>query len=391
MKAAKTWWAAGLVLVAGLASASCGKDEVIKDEVIGGDSGQGAGTGGGGGGGRPPGRGGGAGSGGGGATPATKLGRACVADRDCADARAPGLVCITAKEEVLGDGAPPKGLCTAPCAGDDECAPFGAGAVCFPFASGAQGAYCVEGCAFGEPDLGQVKCHNRPEFACNPALLQQTNSTCKVSTDCQAGELCSNGVCDVVIPACLPSCRGDLDCEAGMYCDQSFLSGVCVSKKPTGKALGEPCTVVPTGQAAEPDECLGFCQRDDANGNKGHCAATCGLARQCAWSASTGKFDGVCFYASLLTSDTGDVGDFGFCTPTCNCSEDCNDPTLSCSLLPQGALSNDFLGAGLCFSPSKDTVEYNQCSGSAGAGGADSAGAAGAAGAPMAGAGGAPP
>lgn len=381
MNAAKTVWVAGLVLV-GLASASCGKDEGTGGDedkgtvITGGSSGSaGAGSGG-----RVTGRGGSTGGSGGSnaATPATKLGRACVSDKDCLDPKAPGLACITAKDEVLGDGAPPKGLCTAPCAADDECAPFGAGAVCFPFAPGAQGAYCVEGCAFGEPDLGQAKCHSRPEFACNPALLQETNSACKVSADCQAGELCSNGVCDVVIPACLPACRGDLDCESGMYCDQSFLSGVCVSQKPTGKALGDSCTVVPDGQAAEPDGCLGFCQADAANSNKGHCAATCGLARQCAWNAGTQKFDGVCFYASVLTSDTGDVGDFGFCTPTCNCSGDCQDPTLSCSLLSQGALSSDFRGAGLCFSPSKDTVEYDQCSGSAGAGGADSMGAAGA-------------
>ena len=103
---------------------------------------------------------------------------------------------------------------------------------------------------------------------------------------------------------------------------------------------------------------------------------------------ATEKFDGVCFYASVLTSDTGDVGDFGFCTPSCNCTDDCNDSTLACQLLSQGALSSDFRGAGLCFAPDATTKEYNQCTdtgaGGSGAGGAgsDAAGAPGAGGNP---------
>jgi hypothetical protein len=158
----------------------------------------------------------------------------------------------------------------------------------------------------------------------------------------------------------LPSCRGDLDCAQGLYCDQSFLSGTCVPEKPTGKRLGEPCTVPGPNEAAEPDECLGFCQAD-GDGPQGHCSATCGLLAQCAWDAASQKFDGACFYASVLTSDVGDVGDLGFCTPACNCSEECNDASLECVVLEQGPLNGDFRGPGLCFSPSPDSDPIDEC------------------------------
>lgn len=393
MKAAKTWCLASLVLVAGLSSASCGKDEGTtggggRGTIVGGSGGSGGGVLG------RSGSGGSATQGGSNAVSPTKLGKGCLTDTECVDKAAPGLTCVTGKDTVLGDGAPPKGLCTAPCVipqgpeDEDTCAALGPDALCFPFTTGAQEGYCVEGCTFGAPNIGEAKCHDRPEFACNPALLGATETTCVDTDDCPAGDLCSDGLCNIVLPACLPSCRGDLDCDAGMYCDQSFLNGTCVTAKPTGtKALGEPCTVLDEG---EPDECIGFCQADAATGDAGHCAATCGLARQCAWNATTEKYDGVCFYASILTSETGDVGDFGFCTPTCNCTEQCNDPALACSLLTQGALTTDFRGAGLCFSPDPMTKEYNQCTGSGGAGGADSGtGGAGAAGESAGGAGGA--
>lgn len=385
MKSAKTWCLAGLVL-AGLSSASCGKDEGTSGggghgNILGGSGGT-AGSGG------IVGRSGSGGSatqGGNDAVSPTKLGRACKTEKDCVDPAAPGLTCITSKDTVLDDGAPPKGLCTASCtvpqSADDEdtCAALGPDALCFPFTSGSEEGYCVEGCQFGTPDIGEQKCHDRPEFACNPALLGATDTTCTTTDDCPAGDLCIDGQCDIVLPGCLPACRGDLDCDPGMYCDQSFLNGTCVTAKPTGKALGEPCTVPAANAPDEPDGCLGFCQADGETGNAGHCAATCGLARQCSWNASTEKFDGICFYASVLTSETGDVGDFGFCTPSCNCTEQCNDPSLACSLLTQGALSPDFRGAGLCFSPDPMTKEYNQCTGEGGSGAGGESGVGGAA------------
>jgi hypothetical protein len=396
MKAAKTWCLASLVLVASLSSASCGKDEGTDG---GGGNGTIVGGSGGSGGGSIIGRSGSGGGTQGGTTAmsATKLGRACVSDKDCTDPAAPGLTCLTSKDTVLDEGAPPKGLCTAPCTfprgpeDEDTCAALGPDAMCFPFTSNSDEGYCIEACQFGEPDIGDAKCHNRPEFACNPALLGPTDATCDTSEDCPAGDLCLDGQCNIVLPGCLPSCRGDLDCDTGMYCDQSFLNGTCVTAKPVGKGLGEPCTVPGANEPDEPDECLGFCQADGDTGNAGHCAVTCGLARECSWNATTKKFDGVCFYAPALTSQTGDVGDFGFCTPSCNCTDECNDPALACSLLTQGSLNTEFRGAGLCFSPDPMTKEYNQCTGAggAGAGGADSGTGTGSAGESAGGAGGA--
>lgn len=391
MKAAKTWCVASLAVMAAFSSASCGKDEADGEGdggsavITAGSAGVGGGRGG------TPSMGGSAGSS---SMGATKLGRGCIDDDDCADTQAPGLTCVTATDTVLGEGAPPKGLCTATCASDQDCSELGAGALCYPFTADADTGYCIEGCSFGEPEIGDIKCHNRDEFACNPALLSPTNEPCtEAATDCGAGELCVDGTCALVFPGCLPACRGDIDCEDGMYCDQSFLSGVCVSEKPTGKGLGEPCTVPAEGEPSEPDGCLGFCQADSETGNAGHCATTCGLLSECGWNAATKKFDGACFYASALTVDTGYIGDFGFCTPTCNCSDECQDSSLVCSLLTQGPLTDDFRGPGLCFSPSTDpmnpTKEYNQCTG-AGGGGGGGAGAGGAGGSDGTGEAGAP-
>jgi len=376
------------MFVAGLSSASCGKDEGAdgsggKGTIIGGNGGSsGKGNTGGS---RVTG---GTDNAGGAATvvATTKLGRACMSDAECKDPAAPDLKCVTAKDTALNGGAPPKGLCTMPCAVPqtvddvDACEALGPGALCYQFDSNSNDGYCIEGCTFGTPDIGTTKCHSRPEFACNPALFGATNTSCTDTSMCQDGEACLDGKCNVVLPGCLPACRGDLDCDAGMYCDQSFLNGMCVTKKQTGKALGEPCTVPATGADREPDECLGFCQADSATGNAGHCATTCAFARQCAWNTATQTFDGLCAFGSVLTPNDIGQGDFGFCALTCNCSTDCNDATLGCSLLQDTPLPTDtFTGAGLCFTPDAMTVEYDQCgAGGAGAGGDPGMGVAGA-------------
>lgn len=383
MKAAKAWCLATVVMMAGISLASCGKDEGTGDGpgmVLGGSGGGGTGGSSG-----NPGR---AGSGGtsGGIT-ATKLGQACVNDTQCNDPSAPGLTCVTAKDTAFGDGAPPKGICTAPCnlTNEDDCSGFGAGALCYPFGETNDG-YCVEGCRFGEPELGEPqKCHNRPEFACYPALFVPTTTSCIDDLQCDAGELCDQGVCVVIEAACLPSCRGDNDCADGLYCDQSFLSGTCVPEKPTGKRLGEPCTVSDGG---EPDECIGFCQPDEAGSTQGHCGNSCGLGRQCAWDPESKKYDGLCLFLSSFTTDGRDgTGDFGFCTLTCDCADECYDSRLSCQLL-SSELNDTFKGGGLCVSKDAGLPAHNQCTG-AGGNGAGGAGAGGAGGSDG-GAGGAP-
>lgn len=361
MKAAKTWCLAGFMVVLGLASASCGKDEGTGNgdhgTVIGGSGGSGGNT--------NTGR-----AGGDTGTVGTNLGKACVNDSQCTDVNAPGLKCVTAKDQVLDDGAPPKGLCTMPCTKNGDCQDLGAGAICYGFTDDA--AYCIEGCAFGKPEIGEKKCHDRPEFACSPVMFDPTDTKCQTSDDCDQGEWCDDGICDVVYTACLPSCRGDIDCEAGSYCDQTFGRGTCVAKKQSGKALGEPCTVPADNAPRTADECLGICQRDAVGSSKGHCGATCALGRECAYNTTTNKFDGVCLFPSSLNVKTGSTGDFGFCTLACDCTDACLDPDLGCTILDETPLPTDaFRGAGFCVGTKNIEAgqEYNQCTdGTAGAG-----------------------
>lgn len=375
MKAAKAWFVAGLGVLAALSSASCGKEEAH----VSGTAGKGSvlpsgGGGNGSGGGRNVGGGAGDGtSGSSSSSTTTKLGRACVTDRECEDPLAPGLTCLTSSDTALGGGAAPKGLCTMQCSSNGECADLGPGAVCLGFGANDP-AYCFEGCTFGKPELGQQKCHNRPEFTCGP-VLGDSAGACTDSSDCQSDEICNDGECRVLVPLCLPGCRGDIDCDDGMYCDQSFLNGVCITKKPVGKPLGAACKVADTG---EPEECVGFCQPDESGSTQGHCTATCSVGRECGWNSETKVFDGLCAYVSALTTNA-DTGDFGYCTGVCNCSAECPVSGRDCELLGQGLPTDSFRGAGVCLDPDPSTQPYNHCA-DTGAGGESAAGGAGGAG-----------
>lgn len=268
------------------------------------------------------------------------LGGPCSAASDCQ----PGLDCVTA----MGAGAPPHGVCTLPCQDHDTCSALSPGSLCLSY--GDSTGYCFEGCAFGRPPSGQLKCHGRKDFACNPALSAPRDEPCETAATCAAGELCIGGLCSVVFPSCLPSCRGDLDCGPGLFCEQAFLGGWCVPREPAGKKLGEPCTVPTANEPAEPDECRGFCRADSNGSQLGHCAATCGLGYECAWDATSQQFDGACLYTTLLTANGG-FGDMGFCTPACGCNEQCNDPSLECRALGGQSLNEAFSGPGLCLAP----------------------------------------
>lgn len=377
MKAAKAWCVAGLLVVAGFSTASCGKDEADgggggSGMILGGSAGT-AGAGG------QVGR---AGSGGssGSSTfvPAGTLGQGCVNDSECSDT--PGLTCIKSTDVVLGSGSPPRGVCSTSCSlQNDTCDSFGAGALCVPFEAGNTG-YCMEGCVFGTA-LG-AKCHGRREFACNP-LFGDTQQECTSDLECQSGELCLGGTCAVVLTACMPACRGDVDCPTGLYCDQSFLGGLCVEEPQTGKGLGAPCTV-----SDEPDECLGFCQPDSSGATTGHCQTTCALGSECSWDPATEKFEGVCLYQSVLAGDDVAAGDFGFCAATCNCSGECQNSELACYIFDGiGELPAQFRGPGLCDIIDDTVDEYNQC---AGVGGEGAGGTGGSVGGAPTGEGGAP-
>jgi hypothetical protein len=284
-----------------------------------------------------------------------KLGAECATTADCGA----GLSCVAPTDLVLADGAPPHGLCTAPCTASEACDALSTGALCVPYGETEDG-YCMQGCTFGDPPLGQTKCQGRTDQACLPAFLVNTNDPCAGPEDCFSGEIC-NGTCQAVLAACIPTCTGDFDCEDGLYCNQQFLNGTCVPDQPTGKPLGAPCAVPGPNDPAEPDECVGFCQADSAESDQGHCSASCGLTSPCGWDAATEKFGGVCLYASSLTAETGGVGDFGFCTPSCNCAADCDTDGVACEDLGLGPLGPDFVGQGLCFAPSAQSTPLEAC------------------------------
>lgn len=307
-----------------------------------------------------------AGNAGGGGNPApigkpTKLGAPCTSSSACNDSAAPGLICITPTQALLNGGAPPKGLCTAACAPEDAnaCAAFGDGALCWvPDTETPDEGYCVEACAFGAPPAGTEKCHGRAEFACNPAFLNDREEACGDNTDCAGDETCLSGSCQQVVTACLPSCRGDIDCAANMYCDQSFLGGVCVKTEPSGLPLGSPCTV-----QDEPDECLGVCQDDGFGSGFGYCVANCPLGFACGYNSFSGLFDGACLTHSIFSEATS-TGDFGFCTPTCSCTDDCYSSGGTCQL-PDGSELDDtlFANPGVCLDPTLGYPELLVCGG----------------------------
>src|SRR6185503_2976936 len=124
------------------------------------------------------------------------LGRACTANSQCTV----GLECVLAASGKLGGSGPAKGYCTAPCvpsATINDCAMFGASAVCHDFGSSSSaldggaraGAYCIEGCNFGPLGLGgfdSAKCHGRPEVACSP-VFKPTSTSCTVDSNCPTG------------------------------------------------------------------------------------------------------------------------------------------------------------------------------------------------------------
>lgn len=274
---------------------------------------------------------------------ATKLGAACTTSSDCTDTKAPGMICLTETQTVLNGAAPPNGLCTAPCGGSvNTCTAFGAGARCTRFAAGATEGYCMEGCSFGEPAEGELKCHDRRDFACAP-LPYKRETSCTSSSDCEAGDQCYYGTCASISAACLPSCRGEEDCAAGWYCNQK--SGRCVNEQPVGtKTLGQPCTV-----ASDPSECLGYCAADGDGSPLGHCAVDCSSVRDCGWNPSTQVYDGVCFGDNQFIEDPA-TGDAGLCTLTCNCSAECMNSALSCRLIIESYQFplDTYRGAGTC-------------------------------------------
>ena len=239
------------------------------------------------------------------------LGRACTSDLDCVDPRWPNLSCVTASELALGGGAPPHGLCTAPCLASKECWAYGLESLCHRVGDGLGQGYCFASCNFGPyPPSTPSKC-GRPDFACRPTQFwpDEPQTRCPAKA-CSTFDACVDGVCSGVINTCLPSCRGDFDCESGLHCDLSLDGGICVPATLGRKGFGEPCDPSTT-----PDPCVGFCLAAPGS-SSGHCSERCALGDLCAWNAASARFDGYCNQASVLIIDTSPVpGDPGACGP----------------------------------------------------------------------------
>lgn len=267
------------------------------------------------------------------------LGSSCRADADCAS----GLTCITADSQTLG-GAPPGGLCTLKCSADADCTAFADGAYCVAFDADQKITYCLEGCTTGQ--AGAPKCNERPDFACNLLGLIDGTKSCTSTDDCGSRQLCDTdtNVCADTVTGCLPACRGDFDCASGQYCD--FLSGMCMSGKATGLAIGSACD-----PKATQDPCNGFCSAVDDAATIGACAGFCSLtsdATGCGWSG-TGTASAGCLFATPLSPPMDlALGDLGICGALCDCNDDCTVETERCVDDVQGATQKIWGRAGYC-------------------------------------------
>ncbi len=243
----------------------------------------------------------------------SNLGRACVTDTDCADAK---LTCLT-NDGLNGDG-PAKGICTASCTSTSDCLDVADNSYCVPFTANND-MYCVEACTEGTN--GVPKCHEREEVACSLVGLIPTGVACTSTSDCGSNELCDSQTsqCGTWVTGCLPTCGGDYDCGQGQACD--FSTGFCVAKKPTGLALGSDCTPPPANGT---DPCDGFCLAGQ-DPTKGTCSALCTLNPNltgCGWDGQ-GAADNACLFATILSGSDAASGDVGLCGSLCDCNAQC--------------------------------------------------------------------
>jgi hypothetical protein len=118
--------------------------------------------------------------------------------------------------------------------------------------------------------------------------------------------------------ACIPTCTNDAGCGNGRYCDLN--TGLCVSTKPTGKAIGEACDATLKVSDCASGECAVF---DTPTGTISFCSGTCtlGVTNNCGYNPQTDAKRGAgCIEPQF--NDPG-VGDIGFCVQLCDTDSDC--------------------------------------------------------------------
>ncbi len=285
----------------------------------------------------------------------TNLARSCTNDTDCGE----GLRCVTAASGEFGGVGPAGGYCTADCSdpdagGDELCESFAPGALCLNFGTAdAPAPYCVLPCSFGPsdlPDFSEEKCHARQDLACGP-LFSGTGQGCANDEECERGQICSDGTCSRILPACLPQCGADSDCGSGLFCHP--LTGFCSSTRETGKAVGEACT--PADDDGGIDDCRGLCISlvDDNDAPLARwCTEFCTLdaVPGCGWGGPTapGRAEAGCLFTLPIVNENGGSGpgDQGLCGRLCDCNRDCGQPDMVC--IGNAFVRNRYRRAGYC-------------------------------------------
>jgi len=235
------------------------------------------------------------------------LGRACAVDAECGQ----GLQCIRPNSGAFDGEGPAKGYCTTSCIDDSTCAQIKPGANCHELAFGK--GFCFEGCQFGPNSLTAFdpkKCHGRQEVACTPVY--------DASGALMQGE-------------CAPRCNAHTDCGFGLKC--SPRTGFCTTVLPTGKDLGESCTVA--GDSGV-ETCKGNCVEFESGATTfGACAQGCTMGAQpsCGWGGpGTGPAPATCLFTESVIVDKGGpgLGDYGLCGLLCDCNSQCKTSGFVC-------------------------------------------------------------
>ncbi|HVZ33704.1 MAG TPA: hypothetical protein VG963_14835, partial [Polyangiaceae bacterium] len=192
------------------------------------------------------------------------VGLPCTTDTDCPGAP---LICVPASSDGFGatdpttgqtvKGGPQGGYCTLPCTGSADCQAVDGASACNQALQ-----YCFALCQPGS--TGMLKCVDSQGAPLAQACYQLPNST--------------------TLGACIPTCTNDAACGAGRYCDLN--TGLCVSTKPTGKAIGEACDATLTVSDCASGECAVF---DTPTGTISFCSGTCtlGVTDNCGYDPQT--------------------------------------------------------------------------------------------------------
>jgi hypothetical protein len=246
------------------------------------------------------------------------IGNSCASDAQCS----PGATCLTTASNLWLGGGPPEAICVADCsAGASTCDAF-------------QDAVCVQSSVASQASLSRALCFS----SCSLALGTSSIHSCAKTGQQACESLDTQGT----VGFCRPYCVFDSDC-AGFYCDRSL--GVCTSIRRTASTelFGDACN-------PNSVNCAGVCLTFSSTSSI--CTHRCafGSLADCNTGSETST-SAICGYASPY----GDTGDLGYCSPLCNCNDDCKATGFVCRSFEDTALMEQAGHLGLC-SPSVDSA-----------------------------------